>query len=134
MPLDTLADLFAIRGLEHTPQEVVAADECWLYAWICKAWVAGDPEDHCHYMLVYRSPYVKDTAPMYGPVRDLLLESERVDLLLRETREDENMVWHQGEWILVRLCAADFRPKLTDEQIRQVIRSAMSSELVIPNS
>lgn len=132
MPLDSLADLFVNRGLEHTPQEVVALDECWLYAWVCSAWKSDDPSDSCRYMLVYRSLYVKDTAPMYAPVSRLLLESERVDLLIRTVVEDDNMVFGRGEWMLVRLCTADFKPKLSDEKIRQIIRQAsVSSELMI---
>ncbi|AZV00564.1 hypothetical protein SEA_ACFISHHOOK_75 [Mycobacterium phage ACFishhook] len=53
-------------------------------------------------LLVYRSPMVQDTDPIYENVADLL-ERSRVELTARDIVEDPMMYFGQGEWSMYLL-------------------------------
>ncbi|AWN05840.1 hypothetical protein SEA_BLINN1_81 [Mycobacterium phage Blinn1] len=124
MPLNALGKLFP--GFDHAKQEELAGEPAWLYAWSMEAWSREDPTMRASYLLVYRSPLVKSTDPEYQPVRDVILEADRMDVLARGTFEDPNMMFGEGEYILHRLAGADFTSKFSLEEIRAVIAQAFT--------
>ncbi|AWG62449.1 hypothetical protein DDT46_00480 [Mycobacteroides abscessus] len=62
-------------GMQCDP---VVERECWLYAHVCDG-----------RLFVYRSVLVRDTDPIFAPVRDLIGDSEP---FLREMVTDRNMM------------------------------------------
>lgn len=125
MPLARLIQAFT--GCSYTTPTVFADRPGWLWASKSDVWMDDDPSQIATVSLVYRSPLVKDTKPLYRPVADLLLKADRVDLLAEGELEDEHMIHGRGLWFVSRLTPFDFVESPTCPSlstIRQITQAA----------
>ncbi|AEJ93357.1 hypothetical protein SEA_GREEDYLAWYER_72 [Mycobacterium phage GreedyLawyer] len=124
VPLNTLGRLFPEFAISS--QVELVCEPAWMYAWRMEAWHSESPSNKAAYLLVYRSPLVKCTAPEYEPVAQALLDAERHDVLGEGVIEDPNMMFGEGEFCVSRLSSADFLSPISVDEIRSIITEVMS--------
>ncbi|ANU79406.1 hypothetical protein SEA_BUZZBUZZ_72 [Mycobacterium phage BuzzBuzz] len=71
-------------------------------------------------LLVYRSPMVKKTDPVYADVADILKRS-RVELVGRDTIPDPMMYFGEGEWSVYLMHSTQKKPAITDPRAIDVL-------------
>lgn len=79
-------------SLPKEQQVCVVSQPGWLEVWRCDCW-----------LIVYRSPLVRDTDPMYQPVAEVLIGSGGYKIAYTDVRDDENMMFGRGEFALIKL-------------------------------
>ncbi|AZS12045.1 hypothetical protein SEA_ZETZY_75 [Mycobacterium phage Zetzy] len=70
-------------------------------------------------LLVYKSPVVQDSDPLYADVADILKRS-RVEIVAKGTVPDPKMYFGEGEWS-VRLLHSTQKPVITDPRAIDVL-------------
>ncbi|QDP44654.1 hypothetical protein SEA_NOTHINGSPECIAL_70 [Mycobacterium phage NothingSpecial] len=132
VPLTHLAKNFA--GVVISEPQTVVHRPGWLFAQRCESWMDDAPSETCTTLLVYRSPLVTCTKPMYRPVAELILGADRMDVLGHGFLDDESMMHGTGEFLVARLYDEHvvFPPSAPSVgEMRAVIEEALTGGLVV---
>ena len=104
--------------------EVIIYQKGFIEAYACEVWTEGRPDQKVTLLSVYRARTIKDTHRVFAPVRAKMLEAETLEVLYTEVVEDDEMMWKEGHYMLVRLAPEGFEPKYSAEEVRSRLETA----------
>lgn len=77
-------------------------------------------------LVIYRSPWLKETDPMYEPVADLLGRCPRVEFVHRDQIVDPKMMFGRAEWVVYFLHQSPVEVPIEDPKALKAIEIVRS--------
>ena len=110
-----------IPGMEQSKQVTLVNRPGFLEAWSCEGWLPGEQHRSATFLVVYRSPLVKDTTAMYRPVLEKILAAHRVEVIRAGVYKDPAVMMGRGEILFIRLSDEGSDPPYTVDQMDDML-------------